>query len=355
MMGTVKKLSEEIARGLTELLPDLNKPVKRKLSLAVAAMLEAQTPNTVELSNLLPLDTERQDMREQWLRRLLASPALCCEEVIAPFASDSLQQAMRNGQTILLSMDQTDLGDRMAILMLTVRVGGRALPLIWTAEEGSANIGFAKQKQLLEQVLEWIPAGAKVMLLADRFYPSAGLFRWLEGRDDWQYRLRLKGNLLADPGFGDETTTGELLLPGMTERYLPNVRLFGKDPVMANIGILHEAGHDEPWIIAMNCPPTRAAVLDYGSRWAIEPTFSDFKGRGFELEDSQLKHAGRLERLVLVMALAMHWCVRIGQDNATHHPTPLEKKRKDKATRNTGVSENLAVAWFLGSLVAYVT
>jgi hypothetical protein len=61
-MGTVKKLSEEISRGLTGLLPDLNKPVARKLSLAVAAMLEAQTPNTVELSNLLPLGTERQDI-----------------------------------------------------------------------------------------------------------------------------------------------------------------------------------------------------------------------------------------------------------------------------------------------------
>ncbi len=250
-MGTVKKLSEEIARGLIELLPDLNKPVVRKLSLAVAAMLEAQTPNTVELSNLLPLDTERQGMREQWLRRLLTSPALCCEEVIAPFASDSLQQAMRNGQTVLLNMDQADLGDRMAILMLAVRVGGRALPLIWVAEEGSANIGFAKQKQLLEQVLAWIPEGAKVMLLADRFYPSAGLFRWLEAHG-WQYRLRLKGNLLAGPGFGDETTTGELLPPGMAERHLTDVRLFGlvplrvKDPVMTHIGILHEAGHDEP-------------------------------------------------------------------------------------------------------------
>lgn len=346
-MSTVKKLSEAIAEGLTDLVPDLNKPVVRKLSLAVAAMVEAQTPNTVELSNLLPLDTERQDMREQWLRRLLTSPALCCEKVIAPFASDSLKQAMRNGQTILLSMDQTDLGDRMAILMIVVRIGGRALPLIWTAEEGSANIGFAKQKQLLEQVLAWIPAGAKVMLSADRFYPSADLFRWLEDHN-WQYRLRLKGNLLADPGFGDETTTGELLLSGMTERYLSNVRLFGKDPIMTNIGILHEAGHSESWIIAMDCQPTRAAVLDYSSRWAVEPTFSDFKGRGFELEDSQLKHAGRLERLVLIMALAMHWCVRIGQDNATHNPTPLEKKRKNKVTRSIGASKNLAVVPFLG-------
>lgn len=72
-MSTVKRIAEEVAQDLNQILQDLNKPVVRKRSLAVGAMIEGQTPNTVELSNLLPLDTERQDMREQWLRRLLKS------------------------------------------------------------------------------------------------------------------------------------------------------------------------------------------------------------------------------------------------------------------------------------------
>jgi len=63
----------------------------RKLSLAVGAMIEGRTPNTVELSNLLPLELERQDLREQWLRRLLSSPALSCETVIEPFAQEALK------------------------------------------------------------------------------------------------------------------------------------------------------------------------------------------------------------------------------------------------------------------------
>jgi hypothetical protein len=109
----------------------------------------------------------------------------------------------------------------------------------------------------------------------------------------------------------------------VTERYLPNVRLFGQSAVMTNIGILHEAGHPEPWIIAMDCPPTRAAVLDYGSRWAIEPTFSDFKSRGFQLEDSQWEQADRLERLILIRALApcigASGLVRTMPCNARHH------------------------------------
>jgi hypothetical protein len=138
------------------------------------------------------------------------------------------------------------------------------------------------------------------------------------------------------------------LAQGVTERYLPNVRLFASG-VMTHLGILHEAGHPEPWIIAMDCAPTRASVLGYASRWAIEPMFSDFKGRGFELEDSQLEHASRLERLILIMALAMYGCVRVGQEDTLNRPTPLEKKLKPRTIQAIGASENSGAAWCPGS------
>jgi hypothetical protein len=345
-MGTVKRLAEEVERGLRGTHPELRKTVVSKLALAVGAMIEGQTPNTVELANLLPLETERQDMREQWLRRLLKNPLLHGEVVMEPLARQELQEAARNGQIVLLSMDQTDIGDRMAVLMVCVRIGDRSLPLAWIAEEGAANIGFEGQRIVLEQVRGWLPAGAVVMLSADRFYPSAELFKWLD-RHGWHYRLRLKGNLLADPGYGDETTTGELAR-GVTERYLPGVQLFAAG-ISTNLGILHEAGHEQPWIIAMDCPPTRAAVLDYGARWAIEPTFSDFKSRGFDLEASQLDHADRMERLILIMSLAMYWCVRVGRDDAKHRPTPLEKKTQAQTDPNHWSFRKLyrsAVSWF---------
>ena len=77
--------------------------------------------------------------------------------------------------------------------------------------------------------------------------------------------------------------------------------------------------------------------------------FSDFKGRSFDLEDSRLEHADCLERLLLVMSLAMHWCVRVGQEDALRRPTPLEKKRKRKATRTIGASGSSTAARCPGS------
>ena len=54
--------------------------------------------------------------------------------------------------------------------------------------------------------------------------------------------------------------------------------------------------------------------------------FSDFKTRGFGLEDSHLRRPERLDRLILVMALALFWAVSTGMWDAVHDATPDEKK-----------------------------
>ncbi len=60
------------------------------------------------------METERQNMREQWLRRLLKNALLDRAMIMEPFARQKLAEAGKRGQTILLSMDQTELGNRMA-------------------------------------------------------------------------------------------------------------------------------------------------------------------------------------------------------------------------------------------------
>lgn len=241
-----------------------------------------------------------------------------------PFARRELKRAAHNGQTIVLSMDQTELGHRFAILMISVRVGDRALPLAWEVEVGAANLGFESQERVLEIVRHWLPADAPVLLAADRFYPSAPLFRWLQSHG-WGYRLRLKGNHAVDVGSASIAVTADLAR-GVSHRYEIGARLFQSD-IETNLGVWHEAGHVEPWIIAMECTPTAGAVRDYGLRWGIEPMFSDYKSRGFGLEDTQLRHADRVSRLVLIMSLALYWCTNTGRQDVRKNPTPLEKKQ----------------------------
>ena len=175
-MGTVRRLAEEVEQGLKAALPNLRKTVVRKVALAVGAMIEGRTPNTAELANLLPLDSDRQDMREQWLRRLLKNPLRSSVVLLEPWVRQVLAEACRNGQTVVLSLDQTDLGDRFAVLMLGLVLGDRAVPLVWAVEAGPANLGFDDQRTLLERVRNGLPEPAEVLVLADRCYPSVELF-----------------------------------------------------------------------------------------------------------------------------------------------------------------------------------
>jgi len=62
----------------------------------------------------------------------------------------------------------------------------------------------------------------------------------------------------------------------------------------------------------MDASPNRYTVLDYGMRWGIENMFSDFKSRGFGLMQSHIQKPERLERLILVMSIALYWAVSCG-------------------------------------------
>jgi hypothetical protein len=156
--------------------------------------------------------------------------------------------------------------------------------------------------------------------MGDRFYGSPDLIALCRALG-WDWRLRLKQDLLAFEG-GGETTLAACFAGG--QHLLSGIELTGKR-VATNVAMVHEPGHPEPWIIALSEPPTVHRALDYGLRWGVEAMFSDFTTRGFGLEDSRLRHPERLARLPLVMALALHWAVSTGMWETAHHLLPAGK------------------------------
>lgn len=99
----------------------------------------------------------------------------------------------------------------------------------------------------------------------------------------------------------------------------------GEKGPLINVGILHEEGHPEAWYIAMDAKPTEARTLDYGLRWGIESLFSDLKSRGFSVTKTQLRHTDRIERLLLVLTVALYWAVSTG---ITPRQTATNSKKK---------------------------
>src|SRR5881397_2967193 len=302
-------------------LPGQNEKQREGLALLTATMLDVRSANLMDLAASLPRAAGRLDMRYQWISRLLGNERVEVDAVMAPHGREVLARLAEGGRRIVLMIDQTRATGRHQVVMVAARAGGRALPLAWRVKETGGSIGFAEQREALEAVAGLLPVGGRPVLMGDRFYGTPDLIAWCRARD-WGWRLRLKQDLLVFEA-GGETTLAACLARG--DRLLSGIGLTAKR-VATNVAMVHEPGHPEPWIIAMSEPPTVHRAFDYGLRWGIEAMFSDFKTRGFGLEDSQLRHPGRLARLLLVMALALHWAVSAGMWEAARQPLPAEKK-----------------------------
>jgi len=306
-MSASAKVIQAIEEDFKQRHPLFHKSRREALTTLTGVMLEVRSGNLMELAEGLPREIGAAEHRYQYIVRQLQNEEIVPDKVIKPYAFEVIERLAAKGQTVVLQFDQSHINDENEVLMLSVRVRKRALPVAWRVRSTQGNIGFGVQKELLNSVKLWLPNDVEILFAADRFYGTAQLIDWCQ-QAGWSYRIRMKGNLTLQHE-GGELTTGEAVtrLP----KGVIGAELYGSG-VTTNIGILHEQGHKEPWIIAMDAVPSAYTTLDYGMRWGIENMFSDFKSRGFGLMESHIQKPGRLERLILIMSLALYWAVSCG-------------------------------------------
>jgi len=340
-MSGFKGIIAAVARDLEERLPKQRATQRRKLSELVGGILICQTPNLMELSNVLDRPTESAEARYNYVERFLKNPLVDTQVVMGAYAKDLLIRLAKHQHTLVLMIDQSKVNAALEMLMVSVRLRKRAVPLFWIAKETNGGIGFKEQEGLLTVVQEWLPARCRVMLAGDRFYGTAELVRWCQ-KQKWGYRLRLKGNLCIYQDHGPDKTLDQLKAAG--KKTLEKARF--RSGMITHVGILHEAGHLEPWYIAMDSTPNEYKTRDYGMRWGIENMFSDFKSRGFSLMQTHIRFADRLERLILILSIALHWAVSIGLSQEKKNQDPVEKRGPKKHLDPVSHFLNVAYAFF---------
>lgn len=302
-----KQVFEGIRTEIESRLPWLNGHLRKMLADLVSSVLREPTSNTHVLSEVLPRSIQKNVHRYQVIRRFLSNPRIEHHKIMAPFIIEVVKQLGTKNQTIVLQMDQSQLANGFEVLMVSLRLGERALPIGWKVEKTGGNIGFNSQQVLLDTVYSILPKAYQYVLMADRFYGTKMLIQWCQDHA-FAYRIRLKGNLLFEH---EEAIITPQDLHTMGVKGVEQAR-FHDSPTTTSIGILYEDDHSEPWFIAMNCKPSEYRTRDYGMRWGIEAMFSDFKSRGFGITESHLQQADRFERLILILALALYWFISLG-------------------------------------------
>jgi hypothetical protein len=198
------------------------------------------------------------------------------------------------------------------VVVVSVVCHGRAVPLLWqTLEHPSASVSAAVSIGLLEKADRLLAGFGAITLLADRAFPCAELLSWFHGRNRWSYVMRLPGDTEIH---GTAAPLGcqvrRLRLRRGQCRGFRNIRLWADGSHSANLVLAHPTGLEveEPWTLISNAEPSLDLVWSYGRRFCCEQLFRDQKSGVFQLEDSGLRNPQRLDRLLLVLAIAVLIC-----------------------------------------------
>jgi hypothetical protein len=271
--------------------------------------------NKIPTRATLPSATRR-------LSRLLDNAAIRVRACYDPIARSLLERAAQGarGESRLI-LDGSKVGFDHRLLMVGLAYRRRAIPVAWSwvrSEKGHSSA--YKQRALLGYVRRLVPDRAgRVLVVGDSEFGAVEVMKQLE-EWGWHYVLRQKRSHLVreeekEEGDGRWEPLGGLIdRAGRTTRWMENVFLSRLHAHRTNLLLHWKSGEKEPWLLATDLPSSREALSGYKRRMWIEEMFADFKGHGFDLESTRLRHFERLSRLTLAVAMLYVWLVVYGAE-----------------------------------------
>ncbi len=163
MGGSIIHLAKVIEEDLAERDIRLSKPQRIGLADLAASVITCRNVNTSELATVLPRKVKSDEERYRYINRWLANDKIDCDTLLEGFIPELIELIHANGQIIVLSMDQSQINKEFECLMVSLRIGERAIPVAWRVIKTQGEIGFTIQKQLLEAVFANIPSYAKII------------------------------------------------------------------------------------------------------------------------------------------------------------------------------------------------
>lgn len=233
-----------------------------------------------------------------------------------------------DGPRAVLLVDETKLGSRVGVMMVSLAYENRAIPLVWRCYRANSALDYPTQGQvllvwgLLARVLNALPPDSRPLVQMDRGlgHSSAMLkaLNWL----GVAYQVRVKQTATWTSRRGHKGLLKDLIKPD--EHHICHGAIFRDDnQVAVTVHLIWESGQPQPWCLVTNDPEVYGAV--YALRVWQEESFRDLKSGGWQWHCSYVTSPTHAERLVLVLALAYAWMLTQGT-LVLHAPPEIQRE-----------------------------
>jgi len=214
---------------------------------------------------------------------------------------------------LLISFDWTDI-KTFQTLMASAVFKGRSIPICWASCNKHVYDGHRSRNAFEESLLlvlrSMIPQQVKVVLLADRGFGRTELARFCQ-RNGFSYVIRIQPNVHVNGASYQGKLLDYPVHKGICKLLKSVLYRSQEHPVTQNIVIRWvrdlPAKRDECWFLMTDLSAGGAQISTlYGQRMTIEELFRDHKNKrnGWSLRDTKITRPQRLDRLLLILAIA---------------------------------------------------
>jgi len=292
-------------KGLIAVLQEigikLHKSRLEFLSMLIIGMIESRTVNLKTLVTSMQSQARNNSVYRRAQR-------FFSEVEIGQLLFTGIVLSLLKKERYILTIDRTNwkFGSLdINILMLAIADEGLAIPIAFRLLNKTGNSNSLERVQIIEHVLRFIPAEQIEVLLADREFIGRDWFGFLESRNI-AFAIRMRENVLADEWFKLACFFNNLK-SGQIKELKHVYKING-----CRLSVIASRDKTNQLLIIVSNRNPGWALAMYKLRWQIESLFKALKTSGFNLEDTHLRHIGRLSTLIAVVSLAFVWALKTG-------------------------------------------
>jgi hypothetical protein len=278
----------------------------KTLSILVAAAMRVQRVSLANIGRQM-LGAAKHQIKRCW--RFCANDRIETADAMRGIVARLLKKRKKK---LLIALDWVDIKG-FQTLLASVVLKGRSVPIAWASTTNHVYDGHRSRNAFEESLLlvlrSMIPQQVKVVILADRGFGRTALATFCQ-RQGFGYVIRIQPSVTVRlHGF-----CGKLLdypVKKGIAKVLKRVSYRSDGAVIQNVVIRWRKDlpkkRDECWFLMTDQPGTACQLCKlYGQRMTIEQLFRDDKNKrnGWSLRDTRITRPERLDRLLLILAVA---------------------------------------------------
>lgn len=253
------------------------------------------------------------------------------ETELDPIAAGQFIKALAPQRaSVVLAIDRTNWKfgvKNINYLVVSQIQGSVSIPIAFKALEKRGNSNTTERCNLMNQVFQvYQPQQIKVFL-GDREFVGD---RWMTFLIEKQipFALRMKQSTMVETN----------QLPLQASQYLSALKVNEMSIIQKTIGdhklfiTIKRLVTKELLIVASHHYQGEEALRFYKKRWSIEMTFKAMKTHGFNLESTHMTDLAKLEKLMLLLTIALAISILAGELKAAQRPIPVKNHHRRLVT-----------------------